>query len=241
MDSSDSSGRSQSRTKSSGGCVLKFGTLVFLVSTILLLVFFVFTFLYPDNPFNPFPPVENNSPVSQAATEILPSHTPILFPTSTATITPNFPTSTATQLPPPTEAVITILAPTLPPLGSLHFTAQTGTPVYTAHPNGCDGIYLAGNVIDSEGNPLAGLLVIAAGSLGDAALEAEPSLSGLHPEFSPSGWQIKISDTLLDSSEKVYVALYSLDSADPVSDLVYVNTYNDCDRNMIMVNFVQEK
>ncbi|MEN8241400.1 MAG: hypothetical protein ABFS17_05730 [Chloroflexota bacterium] len=240
MDSSDTSDRSQNNTKHSSGCVFKFGTLVFLTGTLLLLGFFVYTYLAPNNPYNPFPPAEGNSQSIPPTLEILPSHTPILIPTTTASLTPEILASTATLLPPPTEAVITILAPTTAPESALHFTAQTGTPVYTAHPNGCDGIYLAGNVIDSEGNPLAGMLVIAAGTLGDTPLETEPSLSGLHPEFSPSGWQIKLSDTLLDSSETVYVALYSLDSADPVSELVYVDTYNDCDRNMIMVNFVQQ-
>jgi len=210
------------------------------LGTILLLGFFVLTYITPDNPYNPFPPAEENVPIIPPTLEILPSHTPILIPTGTTTLTPDLPTSTVTLPPMPTEAVITIMAPTNPPEGDLLFNPQTGTPVYTAHPNGCDGIYFAGNVIDTEGNPLAGMLVIAAGTLGDTPLEVEPSLSGLNPEFSPSGWQIKLSETLLDSSETVYIALYSLESAEPVSELIYVNTYNDCDRNMIMVNFVQQ-
>ena len=240
MNSSDPSGRSQNRTGSGGGCALKFGTLIFLVGTILLLGFFVYTYITPNNPYNPFPPAESNSTAAPPTLEILPSHTPILIPSATASLIPDLPLSTFTPLPPPTEAVITLLAPTTTPLSSLQFSAQTGTPVYTAHPNGCDGIYIAGNVIDSEGNPFAGMLVIAAGTLADIAIEPEPSLSGLHPEFSPSGWQIKLSETLLDSSETVYVALYNLESAEPVSELIYVNTYNDCDRNMVMVNFVEK-
>lgn len=240
MDSSDSASRSSNHNRSNGGCALRFGTLIFLTGTFLLLVFFVYTFLSPNHPYNPFPPSEMDSPAEPATLEILPSHTPILIPTATITRTPIFPTSTETQLPPPTEAVITILAPTLPLESSVHFSAQTGTPVFTAHPSGCDGIYLAGNVIDLDGNPLPGMLVIAAGTLQDAPVETEPSLSGLNPEFSPSGWQIKLSKTLIDSTGTVYLALYSLESAEPVSELIFINTFNDCNRNMIMVNFVQD-
>jgi hypothetical protein len=240
MARSDYSGDSQKVSNSSSGCALKFGTLVFILGTICLLVFFVYTYIAPNNPYNPFPPVSENAEAAPATLAFLPSHTPILIPTTTATITPEFPTSTVTPLPPPTEAVITILAPSMVPESSLHFVAQSGTPVYTGHPRGCDGIYLSGNVIDRDGNPLPGLVVKAAGLIGETPIVPEPSTSGSHPEFSPSGWEIKLSDTLGDSSGTIFVALFSPDSDDPISDLVFVDTFDDCNRNMIMVNFLQQ-
>jgi hypothetical protein len=137
--------------------------------------------------------------------------------------------------------VITTHTPTATSEGSIHFVAQTGTPVYSAHPNGCDGIYLVGNVVDINGSPLVHMTVDAGGSLGGITIDPDPSDSGSHPEFSASGWQIKISDTLIDSTSSVYVALYQVGSDDPVSDLVFVDTFNDCEKNMIMVNFTQDQ
>jgi hypothetical protein len=241
------------KTKTSArGLILNLGTFYFLASTFCLIGFFVYTFLEPENPLNPFPPATEDIDVVVPTLTLPPSQTPINIPTqtSTATITPTIhptitssPTHTAviTQLPTTTEVVITTLTPTVTPEGSMHFVAQIGTPVYSAHPNGCDGIYLVGNVIDINSSPLVHITVDAGGSLGGNTIDPEPSDSGSHPEFSASGWQIKISDTLIDSTNSVYVALYTVVSDDPVSDLVFVDTFNDCEKNMIMVNFTQDQ
>lgn len=244
--------KDQKPKRTASGLILNLGTFYFLASTFCLIGFFVYIFLEPNNPYNPFPP-DNADTIDATPTLTLPpSQTPILIPTqtstTTATISPT-PTSTSTpiftavtpQLPTTTEVVITTLTPSVTPSGAMHFVAQTGTPTYSSHPNGCDGIYLVGNVIDINGSPLVHMTVDAGGSLGGATIDPEPSDSGSHPEFSASGWQIKISDTLVDSTNSVYVALYTVASDDPVSDLIFVNTFNDCDRNMIMVNFTQDQ
>jgi hypothetical protein len=238
------------------GLVLNLGTLYFLASTFCLIGFFVYTFLEPNNPYNPFPPEPEDPKGGVPTLTLPPSQTPILTPTQTltatitqtATITAT-PTFTSTplftqetnQLPTTTEVVITTHTPTATAEGSMHFVAQTGTPVYSAHLNGCDGIYLVGNVVDINGSPLVHMTVDAGGSLGGVTINPPPSDSGSHPEFSASGWQIKISNTLVDSTSSVYVALYQVGSDDPVSDLVFVDTFNDCEKNMIMVNFTQDQ
>jgi hypothetical protein len=244
--------KDQKHKRTARGLILNLGTFYFLASTFCLIGFFVYTFLDPTNPYNPFPPDKTDTADTVPTQTLPPSQTPIMIPTqtSTATITPTIhPTITAsptptvgvTLLPTTTEVVITTLTPSITPSGSIHFVAQSGTPVYSSHPNGCDGIYLVGNVIDINGSPLVHMTVDAGGSLGGATIDPESSNSGSHPEFSASGWQIKISDTLIDSSNSVYVTLYTVASDDPVSDLVFVDTFNDCEKNMIMVNFTQDQ
>lgn len=235
------------------GLILNLGAFYFLASTFCLVGFFVYTFLEPNNPYNPFPPATRVSNGGIPTITLPPSQTPIQIPTqtSTATVTSTStdtatPTITSTptlttQLPTTTEVVITTLTPTATSEGRMHFVPQTGTPVYSSHPNGCDGIYLVGNVIDITGSPLIHMTVDAGGSLGGATIDPEPSDSGSHPEFSASGWQIKISDTLIESTNSVYLALYTVAFDDPVSDLIFVDTFNDCSKNMIMVNFTQDQ
>jgi hypothetical protein len=242
------------------GLILNLGTLYFLASTFCVIGFFIYTYIAPNNPFNPFPPPTKISEGVTPTLTLRPSQTPItistatasLLPTNTATATftatfTNTPTVTieltpdlTTTITATSEAPEITLTPTATSTGGMHFVPQIGTPAYASHPDGCNGIYLVGNVIDIEGMPMMGMIVDAGGSLGGATIDAEPSTSGNNPEFSPSGWQIKISDELIASNNSVYLAIYPADSDTAVSDLIFVETYDDCDHNMIMVNFTQD-
>jgi hypothetical protein len=214
--------------------------LAFLVGSVILGGFFAYTYLFPHNPYNPFPPDNQEEQVETPTFSIQPSQTAIIIPTATTiptdTIAPTF-TLTVT----PNETDSAAVTPTLTEAPeSIHFVAQPGTPVYAAHPNGCEGIYLVGNVIDILGGPKLGITVDAGGFLGGVAIDPAPAASGDNPEFSFSGWQIKLSDELVASAGMVFVALYD-SSGHAISDLVFVDTYDDCDHNMIMVNFVQDR
>lgn len=236
--------KDQKKKTTTRGLILNLGALYFLASSFCLIGYFIYTFIDPYNTLNPFPPATQIAVATATPTITLPpSQTPIIVPSATNTLLP--PTYTATNTPTltftPTATDDSItLTPTVTEI-SIHFSAQTGTPVYAAHPDGCDGIYLVGNVIDLGGSPLPGITVDAGGSLGGATISTDPVSSGDNINFSPSGWQIKISDSLIASTSSVYVALYGEDPSTAISDLVFVDTYNDCDRNMIMVNFVQDQ
>jgi hypothetical protein len=219
-----------------GGLVWKLGTAYFLIGTLCLGVFFAYTYVYPNNPLNPFPP----APGIALDTPVPP----------TATNTPAIPTNTTA---PPTEEPTLGPLPTATPFSTSdvtatiqstelkHFTAQAGTPLYLPYSGGCGGLYIAGNVVDLAGNPLVFMLVRVGGTLGGETLQLEDVLSGSNPNYSSSGWEVKIADAPIDSTGTVFVELYTLESENPVSDLIIVDTYNDCNRNLIMVNFVQDE
>jgi len=221
----------------SSGLIWKLGTAYFLFGTLCLVVFFLFTFVSPNNPLNPFPPPpgvtvdtpippppDTQSPPIPAATTVTPTEEVTLAPLPTAT---SFATSDVT--------------PTTPSGGAAHYKAQDGTPIYLPHSDGCGGLYIAGNVTDINGNPLVFMLVRVGGTLGGEPLYVEDALSGSNPVYTESGWEVKIAEAPIDSTGTVFVELYTLDSEDPVSDLIIVDTYNDCNRNLIMVNFVQDQ
>jgi hypothetical protein len=252
FDFADDPGERKPKT-TTRGLILNLGALYFLASSFCLVGFFVYTYLVPGNPYNPFPPASQVAVAETPTFTLPPSQTSIIIPTltmtptftiaptSTRTITPTFTITPTLNLGTTDEPEGGTLTPTSTTIWGIHFIAQNGTPVYSPHPNGCDGIYLVGNVVDIEGSPLPGIVVDAGGSLGGATIDPLPSTSGDHPEFSSSGWQIKISDELIASASSVYVALYSDEVEGAISDLVFIDTYDDCDHNMIMVNFVQDQ
>ena len=219
------------------GLIWKIGTVYFLISALCLAAFFAYTFLYPINPLNPFPPAPEN-PTPPPTEPPLPTDTPII---PTATTEPPTEEPTLGPLPTATPFVTEDVTPTSSPTGLDHFTTQEGTPLYLPHSDGCGGLYIAGNVVDLSGNPLVFMLVRVGGTLGGESLQLEDALSGSNPLYTSSGWEVKIADAPVDSTGTVFVELYTIESEEPVSDLIIVDTFNDCNRNLIMVNFVQDE
>ncbi|MGD8455320.1 MAG: hypothetical protein PVF83_02960 [Anaerolineales bacterium] len=220
------------------GLIWKLGTAYFLIGTLCLGVFFAYTFLYPNNPLNPFPPAPGITP-APTQSNLTPTNTPPPPPTST--LPPATEEPTLGPLPTATPFATGDATPTTGSSSLTHFKAQEGTPLYLAHTDGCGGLYIAGNVVDLAGNPVVFMLVRVGGTLGGENLQLEDTLSGSNPNYSSSGWEVKIADAPIDSTGTVFVELYRLESEDPVSDLIIVDTFNDCDRNLIMVNFVQDE
>jgi hypothetical protein len=229
--------------RGASGLIWKIGTAYFLFGTLCLVVFFVYTFANPYNPLNPFPPAPGVT-LDTPDTPVQPPPDTQAPPTATQPVPPTAtPTEEVTLIPLPTitSFATSEVTATTPSGSAAHYKAQDGTPIYLPHSEGCGGLYIAGNVIDLSGNPLVFMLVRVGGTLGGEPLYVEDALSGSNPLYTESGWEVKIADAPIDSTGTVFVELYTLDSVDPVSDLIIVDTYNDCNRNLIIVNFVQDQ
>lgn len=227
--------------KGSSGLIWKIGTAYFLFGTLCLVVFFLFTFVSPNNPLNPFPPptrVTLDTPIPPPDTQTPPTPTQ-LIPTTT-TVTPNEGV-TLIPLPTATMFVTSDVTPTTSSASPPHYKAQEGTPIYLPHLDGCGGLYIAGNVVDIYGNYINFMIVRVGGTLGGELLNIEDTNSGSNKNYTDSGWEVKIADAPIDSTGTVYVELYLQGSDDPVSDLIIVDTYNDCNRNLVIINFVQDQ
>jgi hypothetical protein len=46
---------------------------------------------------------------------------------------------------------------------------------------------------------------------------------------------------LVTTTGQITVGLYPQGAWDPISDLVVIDTFNDCTRNLAVVNFVQDQ
>lgn len=123
------------------------------------------------------------------------------------------------------------------------FALQPNSPVYLqnfAHPDrACGWVGVAGQVFDLNGKPISNLVVVAEGTLGGKIVDGV-GLTGLNKAYGPGGYEIEIGSTLVDSTGTVKVSLYGLDGV-ALATQVSINTYNDCKKNLILVNYVQKK
>ncbi len=228
-------------------------TCAVLLMTLCIGTMFALVFLNPQLFINPFPPP------TAVPTQVTP-------PTPTPTITPRFqlpPTWTPTPTleptitftPEPRATPLISLTPTPAPTytatpgptatkGAFVFSLQQGSP--QAIPNiyhqdlGCSWTGVAGQVLTLNGAPVTGLIVQLSGTLGGSVFNTQLSLTGVVREYGPSGFEIQIADKPVDSTNTLYLQLLEPATNLPVSDKIYFSTFNDCQKNLILINFVKK-
>jgi hypothetical protein len=147
-------------------------------------------------------------------------------------------TARALQATPPTRL------PTLPPSATpspartsahslLPFIVQDDQAAFQAYSGGCDWLGVAGQVFDSEGDPLSGLRVHVWGEMVNEAV-----LSGSSPDFGAGGWVVKLAEATRVG--RYSVQLLSSDDS-PLSEVLTFETRDSCDANLVVVNFAQNQ
>jgi len=154
-------------------------------------------------------------------------------PVSTITLTPAVEVN-----PTPTQAN------TIPPDGverveDPRFGIQAGTPLGMANiartEEGCNWLGIGGQVLDRAGIPVLYLVVEVGGRLGERPL-FELALTGSEVVFGPGGYVVKIADRPIESDGTVWVQVFDL-AGIAQTQKIYLTTYPDCERNLILVNF----
>jgi len=156
-------------------------------------------------------PTETQTPRPSAT----PSNTP--EPSITPTVDPN-----ATQAP---------FSPT--------FILQENSPSYTenfANEQGCDWMGIAGQVFDTGGEPTTGISIHLSGALSGQIVDLYAE-SGEAEIYGPSGYEFVISDTPVTSTNTLWLQVVDMESEEPLSEKMFISTYNDCTRNLILVSW----
>lgn len=215
-----------------------------------------------------YPPTLTPSPTATFTPTITLTPTATATPTDTATPTPTAtPTNTETPTPTPTEVLagagsgpdaIPVEPSALPPLDdgsgmgvpdtsppaavdSPSFAAPTRSPFpFTAsevryEPNpgeeGCQWLSIAGSVTGINGEPLPALAVEISG---DDFRTVQ--FSGSAPRWGAGGFEVNLGAA---PRTLTYTVRVLGPTGGPVSDLVYVETGNTCQRNVAIVEFRQ--
>lgn len=160
--------------------------------------------------------------------------TPISQKTSTS-----MPFNTATSR--PTESYTATLIPSPSPIRML-YVLQTGTPAYIpnfAHPEfGCDWTGVAGQIFDRDGAPVLNLVVNIIGTIDNTKIDLV-SLTGI-PEadiYGPGAFEIQLSNSLIDISS-LSIRILNLNGTILAGPIAF-NTFDDCQKNLIIINFIE--
>lgn len=156
---------------------------------------------------------------------------------------------TETIFPPLTIAPILTDLPTTNPTATFSPTRfplslQAGTPVYIknfAYPDaGCQWFGLAGQVFNQSGTPVINLIVSIKGKLGNNQID-RLTMTGLKEgdSYGPGGYEIKLANSPVSSEDAIFLQVFDLDAI-PLSRNIAIDTFQDCDKNLIIVNFVTE-
>jgi hypothetical protein len=215
-----------------------------LIITVCLAGYFVWIFLNPQSSFNFLPagagriPTSTVTPIQLEATWTA-SPTLVLTPSNTPrpTFTPFF-TNTPFSLVPPTRTLKPATATATPKAPFSATTQQVESTVI--HPElVCNWAGIGGTVVDSNGSPIIGMVVVLRGTLDGKSVEQQ-TVTGINKEYGPSGFEFVLGSTPVETKNTLYVQLVDLQNI-PLSDQVYVNTSGDCAKNLVLVRFKKNK
>ncbi len=232
----------QMRKKKKKSILWNIMTILVLLATACLVLYVVAIFRNPVSPLNLLPPVA----------------TPTIFATDTPTITPIqqpatwTPTSTLPPSSTRTRAATWTLLPgfaseTFTPEPSRTFTPENtiDSPVsvtITYHPatelypdSSCNLLAIGGEIVDSQGNSLLFFPVELGGSL-NGQVFSQLKLSGSATAYGASGFEFQVADHPIASTHTLYLQVYG-DVEGVLTDKIYIDTFDDCARNLIRATF----
>jgi hypothetical protein len=214
-----------------------------IVLTLVSVLWFFTIFANPYTLWNPFPPP---SPTPLATLAPTPVATPVPFATSAAqgnlilptqaNLSAGIGTPLGTVLLPTLMDTPTILPPTITPKPLAY--APQGEAIYSpnfGNGKGCEWQGVAGVVLDGVGNPVDGLSVL----LERNGTMVTQSQSGSVLTYAPrgGGYELKVSDQPIASQNEYAIRLYK--DGEPVSEPIFIATYEGCERNLMLLNFQQ--
>ena len=211
------------------------------VLTVLALAALAVIFIDPFLPLNPFPPP--TMPVMAAA----PMFTPTLYVMpATATLTripaTSTPLPTSTSTPAPSATVTQALMITADPNAVYPFVLKSA-PIPMSnlvfHPDAdCNWQGVAGQVLDMQGRPVVGLTVHLTGTYNGKAIDLTTLSGAAQAWYGDSGFEFVLGTTPLDSQGLLFLQL-SDQGMVAVSAPVKLDTFSSCDKNLVLVNFIQ--
>ncbi len=158
-----------------------------------------------------------------------PSRTPTANPTMTLTQTS---TPTNTQVPTETPTPTLELRPFI-----LSGEPEAINDAMIPPTLGCDWLVIAGQVWDLQDAPVTGLTLHLFGEL-DVYIIDRFTLSGFAEAYGESGYEFRLENLVVDSEESLFIQLVDTNGL-PLSHPYPIQTYADCQKNLILVNFKQ--
>ncbi|MCJ7432778.1 MAG: hypothetical protein MUO77_04755 [Anaerolineales bacterium] len=102
---------------------------------------------------------------------------------------------------------------------------------------GCNWQGIAGSVLDVNNAEVFGLVIRLVGTY-DGKTKDIIVISGSAPVYgSKSGFEFALGTAPISSKGKLYLQLLDQGAGLPLSENVYIDTYDDCEKNLVLVRF----
>lgn len=96
-----------------------------------------------------------------------------------------------------------------------------------------------GQAVDMSGAPIFGLIVRLGGTLTGVSLKMPMmSLTGVMLSYGRADYEFKLADKPVASKHTLWIELLNQEGV-PLSGKIYFDTYNSCDKNLIVIDFKQ--
>lgn len=219
-------------------------SLLTLLATGGLVLYFGLIFINPTSSLNPLPPGNFGSlpptptpTITAIQLEATWTASPTIAFTPSQTPRPTFTefaTSTPVSLFPPTRTP----KPTSTPKAA--FSASTSQVESTLiYPDlACNWAGIGGTVVDAKNSPIIGQVIVLRGTLDGKTIEQQ-TVSGINKPYGESGFEFVLGNVPVSSST-LYVQLVDLNGL-PLSDRISVPTSTDCTKNLVLVRFKKNK
>ncbi len=222
-----------------------------LVATACIAGVFLLFFLNPYNAFNPYPPP---TLVSMVASPSATSTSGIQLPATWTPTPQQEPSDTPTQLPSrtPIPTFTPYGLPSVTPLAKATLTPggyafivnkanQDAISSETLRPgDNCQWMGVVGQVFDLRGAPVPGQFIYLGGTLAGAVIPEQPTITGLLLQYGRGYFEFKLADMPVASKGTMWLQVRD-QAGLAMSDKYYFDTYDTCDKNMVVVNFQQVK
>jgi hypothetical protein len=221
-------------------------SILVLVITLCIGAYFALIFANPLTPLNPLPPII--IPTSTATQlQLPPTWTPTVTvqPTETATLAPLItvpPTFTPVLLVPPTKTPVPTTTPKPTSTPKAAFSASVNYISSTIfHPEAaCNWVGVGGTIVDTNNAPLPAMVIRLVGTFNNKPINLLTVSNASRQIYGDSGFEFVLGTVPMDSKGELY--LQALDQAGlPLSDNVYINTYADCNKNLVQVRFKKNR
>jgi hypothetical protein len=227
-------------------------TVIVLLGTCSLAYFFLTIFNNPNSPLNPFKPAPTSTRYQTSTpTNIIIPLPPTWTPTPTNqpypsrtkaptwTLLPATATSTITEAPTTTltEDTPTITITPTPMPVTAEFTYQASTTMHAD--SACNWMGVGGKVLDTDGKPLQFQTVQLGGSLNDKLVN-RMMLSGNVPAYGTSGFEFILGNHPVASTQELWIQLFD-NTGKPLTEKISFDTYDDCQKNLVMIVFTKTR
>jgi hypothetical protein len=226
-------------------------TLLILLACIGLAGLFALIYSNPYVPFNPFQPQQlpqiANVPTSVPTSDVLifpATWTPTTTTQPSATLIPFTPTFTVTLnsiLRTPTNAETAAVSATPTLSGNMPFDIWGNAVAVSStivHPeSGCDWLGVGGQVFDLQGSPVVGYTIQLGGDINGTPIDML-SLTGTALQYGQAGYEFTMANKPAITKQSLWLQMLD-QAALALSPKVYFDTFDGCEKNLILINFKQ--